>query len=116
MKKEKDWKRCTGVLVITSVCAILAIPFMIAFAVQFVNEKEEWVQNGQFEVQLPGDLFLYFSLIMLNFSWAFACIYYSMTLEAKEYEFDNVIEDVKKKVATISNPAFDADDIEPRDF
>ena len=73
-----------------------------------------------------------------------------MTLEAKEYEFDNVIEDVKKvnfekfpqfnglsdlislflhvswnfndrnnsfqKVATISNPAFDADDIEPRDF
>ena len=56
--------------------AILAIPFMIAFAVQFVNEKEEWVLNGQFEVQLPGDLFLYFSLIMLNFSWAFACIYY----------------------------------------
>ena len=49
---------------------------MIAFAVQFVNEKEDWVQNGQFEVQLPGDLFLYFSLIMLNFSWAFACIYY----------------------------------------
>ena len=123
---------------------ILAIPFMIAFAVQFVNEKEDWVRNGQFEVQLPGDLFLYFSLIMLNFSWAFACIYYrlsfkviecypchqiisrrsftvliprctdishvsyansypfkpksvlSMTLEAKEYEFDNVIEDVKK--------------------
>ena len=59
---------------------ILAIPFIIAFAVQFVNEKETWVQNGQFEVQLPGDLFLYFSLIMLNFSWAFACIYYRLVI------------------------------------
>ena len=56
--------------------AALAIPFFILFAVDFAEGKSDWENNGKWELQLPGDIWLYFALIMLNFSWAFGCMYY----------------------------------------
>ena len=56
--------------------AALAIPFFILFGIDFAEKREWWEDNGKWEVQMPGDIWLYFALIMLNFSWAFACMYY----------------------------------------
>merc|ERR1711976_88913 len=121
MEKRKDWKRCGGVLCITLSCAALAIPFFILFAVDFAEGKSDWKNNGEWELQLPGDIWLYFALIMLNFSWAFGCMYYSMTFDAKLYEFDGAaaVPIMKRKSGQgLSNPALDttSDVFDSRDY
>lgn len=66
--------------------ALVAVPFFIAFAVQFIDGKDEWADKN-YDI-LPGDLMLYGGLIFVNFSWVFFVVYYSMTLTAKTYDRD----------------------------
>merc|ERR1712131_549973 len=100
--------------------AALAIPFFILFAVDFAEGKSDWENNGKWELQLPGDIWLYFALIMLNFSWAFGCMYYCMTFDAKLYELDgaSAIPIIKKSSQGLSNPALDttSDVFDSRDY
>ena len=102
--------------------AALAIPFFILFGVQFAEGKTWWEENGRWDVQLPGDIHLYFALIMLNFSWAFGCMYYrfvltakitlltfilSMTFDSKLYDFDSAVPIQPRKSSGMANPALD---------
>jgi len=81
-----NWKRCKGILILSVTMAVIAIPFFIAFIVQFVEGEEEWKEKGK-DI-LPGDLMLYASLVFFNFAWVFFVVYYSMTLTAKTYSSD----------------------------
>ena len=57
------------------ISAGLAIPFFVGFGVLFANGKSDWDKDGR-GILLPGDLFMWFGLIFLDFAFIFATFYY----------------------------------------
>merc|ERR1711953_1492647 len=82
--RKKNLHRCQGVLCASLISFFLAIPFFVAFGVLFSEGKNDWEDNGR-GILLPGDLYMWFGLIMLLFGFIFGIGYYSMTIEAKIY-------------------------------
>ena len=57
------------------ISAGLAIPFFVGFGVLFANGKSDWDKDGR-GILLPGDLFMWFGLIFLDFAFIFGTFYY----------------------------------------
>jgi len=53
----------------------LSIPFFVAFGVLFSEGKTDWKNNGG-GILLPGDLYMWFGIIMLIFAFIFGIGYY----------------------------------------
>merc|ERR1719365_508430 len=103
-KSNNKWNRCYGLFIAALVSAGLAIPFFVGFGVLFANGQSDWDKDGR-GILLPGDLFMWFGLIFLDFAFIFGTFYYSTTLEAKPSAEDE-LPFVESVLGTV-NEAFD---------
>ena len=62
----------------------LAIPFFVGFGVLFANGQSDWNDNGR-GILLPGDLFMWFGLIFLDFAFIFATFYYRLMVSYNSF-------------------------------